>query len=229
MGDFGAGIYIASVWILPLVFAITLHEAAHGYVALRFGDDTALRAGRVTLNPLKHVDLWGTIIIPGLLIFARAPFLFGYAKPVPVDFGRLGNPRRDMIWVAGAGPAMNLVLAVISALLLHGAGLFPVEAANWVARNLANSLRINVLLAVFNLLPLPPLDGGRIAVGLLPDSLARPLSRVEPFGIFILIGAIFLLPYLGGMLGVDINIFHWLVGTPYRFLMELIATLTGHG
>ena len=229
MGDFGTGIYIASVWILPLVFAITLHEAAHGYVALRFGDDTALRAGRVTLNPLKHVDLWGTIIIPGLLIFARAPFLFGYAKPVPVDFGRLGNPRRDMIWVAGAGPAMNLVLAVISALLLHGAGLFPVEAANWIARNLANSLRINVLLAVFNLLPLPPLDGGRIAVGLLPDSLARPLSRVEPFGIFILIGALFLLPYFGSTLGVDINIFHWLVGTPYRFLMELIATLTGQG
>ncbi|MCZ6608736.1 MAG: site-2 protease family protein [Alphaproteobacteria bacterium] len=229
MGDFGSGIYIASVWILPLVLAITLHEAAHGYVALRFGDDTALMAGRVTLNPLKHVDLWGTIIIPGLLIFARAPFLFGYAKPVPVDFGRLGNPRRDMIWVAGAGPAMNLFLAVISALLIHGVGLLPAPALGWVADNLINSLRINVLLAVFNLLPLPPLDGGRIAVGLLPDSLARPLSRVEPFGIFILIGALFLLPYLGGMLGVELNIFRWLVGVPSHFLLELIATLTGHG
>ncbi|MCZ6814033.1 MAG: site-2 protease family protein [Alphaproteobacteria bacterium] len=229
MGDFGSGIYIASVWILPLVLAITLHEAAHGYVALRFGDDTALMAGRVTLNPLKHVDLWGTIIIPGLLIFARAPFLFGYAKPVPVDFGRLGNPRRDMIWVAGAGPAMNLFLAVISALLIHGVGLLPAPALGWVADYLINSLRINVLLAVFNLLPLPPLDGGRIAVGLLPDSLARPLSRVEPFGIFILIGALFLLPYLGGMLGVELNIFRWLVGVPSHFLLELIATLTGHG
>ncbi len=229
MGDFGSGIYIASVWILPLVLAITLHEAAHGYVALRFGDDTALMAGRVTLNPLKHVDLWGTIIIPGLLIFARAPFLFGYAKPVPVDFGRLGNPRRDMIWVAGAGPAMNLFLAVISALLIHGVGLLPAPALGWVADNLINSLRINVLLAVFNLLPLPPLDGGRIAVGLLPDSLARPLSRVEPFGFFILIGALFLLPYLGGMLGVELNIFRWLVGVPSHFLLELIATLTGHG
>ncbi|MCZ6495894.1 MAG: site-2 protease family protein [Alphaproteobacteria bacterium] len=229
MGDFGSGIYIASVWILPLVLAITLHEAAHGYVALRFGDDTALMAGRVTLNPLKHVDLWGTIIIPGLLIFARAPFLFGYAKPVPVDFGRLGNPRRDMIWVAGAGPAMNLFLAVISALLIHGVGVLPAPALGWVADNLINSLRINVLLAVFNLLPLPPLDGGRIAVGLLPDSLARPLSRVEPFGIFILIGALFLLPYLGGMLGVELNIFRWLVGVPSNFLLELIATLTGHG
>ena len=229
MGDFGSGIYIASVWILPLVFAITLHEAAHGYVALRFGDDTALMAGRVSLNPLKHVDLWGTIIIPGLLIFARAPFLFGYAKPVPVDFGRLGNPRRDMIWVAGAGPAMNLFLAVISALLIHGVGVLPAPALGWVADNLINSLRINVLLAVFNLLPLPPLDGGRIAVGLLPDSLARPLSRVEPFGIFILIGALFLLPYLGGKLGVELNIFRWLVGVPSHFLLELIATLTGHG
>ncbi|MEE9194641.1 MAG: site-2 protease family protein [Alphaproteobacteria bacterium] len=229
MGDFGSGIYIASVWILPLVFAITLHEAAHGYVALRFGDDTALMAGRVSLNPLKHVDLWGTIIIPGLLIFARAPFLFGYAKPVPVDFGRLGNPRRDMIWVAGAGPAMNLFLAVISALLIHGVGVLPAPALGWVADNLINSLRINVLLAVFNLLPLPPLDGGRIAVGLLPDSLARPLSRVEPFGIFILIGALFLLPYLGGTLGVELNIFRWLVGVPSHFLLELIATLTGHG
>ena len=229
MGDFGSGIYIASVWILPLVLAITLHEAAHGYVALRFGDDTALMAGRVTLNPLKHVDLWGTIIIPGLLIFARAPFLFGYAKPVPVDFGRLGNPRRDMIWVAGAGPAMNLFLAVISALLIHGVGVLPAPALGWVADNLINSLRINVLLAVFNLLPLPPLDGGRIAVGLLPDSLARPLSRVEPFGFFILIGALFLLPYLGGMLGVELNIFRWLVGVPSQFLLELIATLTGHG
>ena len=229
MGDFGSGIYTASVWILPLVFAITLHEAAHGYVALRFGDDTALMAGRVSLNPLKHVDLWGTIIIPGLLIFARAPFLFGYAKPVPVDFGRLGNPRRDMIWVAGAGPAMNLFLAVISALLIHGVGVLPAPALGWVADNLINSLRINVLLAVFNLLPLPPLDGGRIAVGLLPDSLARPLSRVEPFGIFILIGALFLLPYLGGTLGVELNIFRWLVGVPSHFLLELIATLTGHG
>ena len=229
MGDFGSGIYTASVWILPLVFAITLHEAAHGYVALRFGDDTALMAGRVSLNPLKHVDLWGTIIIPGLLIFARAPFLFGYAKPVPVDFGRLGNPRRDMIWVAGAGPAMNLFLAVISALLIHGVGVLPAPALGWVADNLINSLRINVLLAVFNLLPLPPLDGGRIAVGLLPDSLARPLSRVEPFGIFILIGALFLLPYLGGKLGVELNIFRWLVGVPSHFLLELIATLTGHG
>ncbi len=220
--------YFASTWILPLILAITLHEAAHGYVALRFGDDTALRAGRVSLNPLKHVDLWGTIIIPGLLLFARAPFLFGYAKPVPVEFWRLGNPRRDMVWVAGAGPAANIVLAFLSGLLLHGAGLFPNETALWLMHNLLNSMWINVLLAIFNLIPLPPLDGGRIAVGLLPDVIAVPLSKLERFGLFILVGAIFLLPYLGSKLGLNINIFSWLVGTPARFLFELIATVTGH-
>ena len=120
-------------------------------------------------------------------------------------------------------------LAVISALLLHGVGLVPEVASRWLQLNLINSMTINILLAVFNLLPLPPLDGGRIAVGLLPDSLARPLSRVEPYGIYVLIGALFLLPYLGAKLGMDLNIFSWLVGTPFRFLLELIATVTGHG
>jgi Zn-dependent protease len=229
MGNIGAGIFIASVWILPVLFAITLHEAAHAYVALRFGDDTALKEGRVSLNPLRHVDPWGTIIIPAVLIIARAPFLFGYAKPVPVNFGLLGNPRRDMVWVAGAGPAMNIALAVVSALLFHVVGLVPDFASTWLQLNLRNSMTINVLLAVFNLLPLPPLDGGRIAVGLLPDALARPLSRVEPFGIYILIGAVFILPFLGNRLGIDINIFSWLIGGPHKFLMELIATATGHG
>lgn len=221
--------YVISTWVIPAILAITLHEAAHGYAALRFGDDTALQAGRISLNPIRHIDLWGTIIIPGLLIFAKAPFLFGYAKPVPVNFWRLNNPRRDMVWVAGAGPATNIVLAIASGLLLHAAILFPADAAQWIARNFANSMWINVLLAVFNLIPLPPLDGGRVAIGLLPDAIAVPLSKLEPYGLFILIGAIFLLPYLGRELGMDINIFHWLIGTPSRFLLELIATLTGHG
>ena len=221
-------LYLVSTWIIPLVLAITLHEAAHGYAALRFGDETSLRAGRISLNPLRHIDPWGTIIIPALLLFSGAPFLFGYAKPVPVDFERLKNPRRDMVWVAGAGPSTNLLLAVVSALLLHGEGVFSSDVATWFVQNLKNMIFINILLAVFNLIPLPPLDGGRIAVGLLPEAIARPLSRLEPFGLFILISAIFLLPYLGEMLGVDINIFRWLVGVPFDFFRELIATLTGH-
>lgn len=224
-----SGLYIASTWVLPILFAITLHEAAHGFAALRFGDDTALRAGRVTLNPLRHVDLFGTIIIPALLLFARAPFLFGYAKPVPVDFYRLNDPRRDMVWVAAAGPGINIGLALVSALLLHLAYLLPAPSAQWIADNLGNSVQINVLLAVFNMLPLPPLDGGRVAVGLLPDSLAAPLARLEPYGLFILIGAIFLLPYVGSQLGININIFRWLIGVPHAFLVDLIATVTGHG
>lgn len=223
------GLYIASTWVLPILFAITLHEAAHGFAALRFGDDTALRAGRLTLNPLRHVDLFGTIIIPALLLIARAPFLFGYAKPVPVNFYRLNDPRRDMVWVAAAGPGINIGLALVSALLLHLAYFLPAPSAQWIADNLGNSVQINVLLAVFNMLPLPPLDGGRVAVGLLPDSLAAPLARVEPYGLFILIGAIFLLPYIGSQLGININIFRWLIGVPHAFLVDLIATVTGHG
>ncbi len=224
-----SGLVVASVWVLPVLFAITLHEAAHGYAAKRFGDDTALRAGRVTLNPLRHVDLYGTVIIPAALLIFKAPFLFGYAKPVPVNFGRLNHPRRDMVWVAAAGPGINLVLAYASALALHAAPLMPEWAGPWIAQNLINSLKINIVLAVFNMLPLPPLDGGRVAVGLLPDAIAFPLARLERFGLAILITALFLLPYLGAQFGLDLNIFHWLVGIPAGFLIELVATLAGHG
>lgn len=224
-----AGLVTASVWVLPVLFAITLHEAAHGYAAKRFGDDTALRAGRVTLNPLRHVDLYGTVIIPAALLIFKAPFLFGYAKPVPVNFGRLNHPRRDMVWVAAAGPGINLVLAYLSALALHAVPLAPDWAGPWIAANLQNSLIINVVLAIFNMLPLPPLDGGRVAVGLLPDAIAFPLARLERFGLAILIAALFLLPYLGAQFGLDLNIFRWLVGIPAGFLIELVATLAGHG
>lgn len=228
MSDLWAILHTASVWVIPVVLAITLHEAAHGYVALRFGDDTALRAGRVTLNPLKHIDRFGTIIIPALLLLVRSPFVFGYAKPVPVNFSRLRNPRRDMVWVAAAGPATNIALATASALLLHVSVLLPQPAAGWVDANLQRSVLINVVLAVFNMLPLPPLDGGRVAVGLLPDRLAYPLARLERWGFFIIIGALFILPLLGGRLGVNLNIFSWLIGGPVNFLIELIAALTGH-
>ncbi|MCH9053510.1 MAG: site-2 protease family protein [Proteobacteria bacterium] len=229
MSGLESALYTASVWVIPVLLAITLHEAAHGYVALKLGDDTALSAGRVTFNPLKHIDRFGTILLPALLLLVKSPFLFGYAKPVPVNFARLNNPRRDMIWVAAAGPATNLILATVSALLLHLIVLFPAGAAAWIGENLRNSVLINVVLAVFNMLPLPPLDGGRVAVGLLPDMLAFRLARLERWGLFIIIGAMFVLPYVGGRLGVNLEIFPWLIGAPVNFVIGVIATLTGHG
>ncbi len=216
-----------SVWAIPVLLAITLHEAAHGFAAYWFGDDTAQKLGRMSLNPIRHVDPFGTILMPALLLLAKAPFLFGYAKPVPVNFGRLNHPRRDMVWVALAGPAMNMALAVLAALLYHGIGLMPPGVAAWAADNLRNTVYINVLLAVFNMLPIPPLDGGRVAVGLLPDRLAYPLARLERSGIFLVIGVLFLLPMLGDAVGLDLNVFGWLIGAPTAAVIDLIVTLTG--
>ncbi len=218
---------IASVWVLPVLLAITLHEAAHGYVAWRLGDDTAYRQGRVSFNPLRHVDPMGTVILPAMLLLVKAPFLFGWAKPVPVAFRRLGQPRRDMVLVAAAGPCANLLLAACSALLFHLLPVLPAATVGWVANNLLNSILINLVLAVFNMMPVPPLDGGRIAIGLLPDALARPLARLERFGFLIIIGVIFVLPMIGRQIGVDLEIFHWIVAVPVNWLATLFAAMAG--
>jgi Zn-dependent protease len=226
--QFGSTAHTVSTWVIPLVIAVTFHEASHGYVARLCGDDTAWRLGRVSFNPFKHIDPFGTILLPALLLLMRSPFLFGYAKPVPVNFRALRRPRRDMIWVAAAGPAMNFALATVAALSFHLIGYVPVATEQWVAENLKNALIINVLLAMFNLLPLPPLDGGRIAVGVLPDGLALPLARLEPYGMPILIGVLFVLPLLGAQIGIDLNVVWQLISHSTDVIIYAILRLTGN-
>ncbi len=221
------GLYKASVWILPALIAITLHEAAHGFAAYVFGDDTAKRMGRMSLNPLRHVDPFGTIILPGLLLLVRSPFLFGYAKPVPVNFYRLNPARLGMILVAAAGPAMNIVLAIFAALGLHLVGGLPDDWAMWAEDNLKNAAVLNVVLAVFNMLPIPPLDGGRVLVGLLPRPLAWQVAKLERVGILIVLGALVLLPMIGNQIGIDLSISPWLIGGPVEYLLDAIASLAG--
>jgi Zn-dependent protease len=227
-GSLSATLFEASTWVLPVVIAVTFHEAAHGFVALRFGDDTALRARRLTLNPFNHIDPFGTVVLPALLLLGSGGrFLFGYAKPVPVNFNRLKDPRRDMVWVALAGPGTNVLLAIISSLLFYGVGFFPPSPAEWIAANLIHSLQINAALCVFNMLPLPPLDGGRVAVGLLPQALAYPLARIEPYGMPILLLLLFVLPWLGREIGMNLNILAYVIGVPMELLIEFVVRITG--
>ncbi len=184
---------------IPILFAITLHEAAHGYVARHFGDMTAYQQGRISLNPIRHIDPVGTILLP-LLTLVLGGILFGWAKPVPVNFGALRHPKKDMLWVALAGPASNLAMALFWGLMIKLAWMFP---GNYFAEPLLEmaqiGVKINAVLMVLNLLPLPPLDGGRVAVSLLPHRQAFQLARIEPYGMFILIG-LAITPVLGWIL-----------------------------
>ncbi len=223
--DFPDILYSASTWIVPILIAITFHEAAHAYAAWKLGDDTAFRLGRVTFNPLRHIDPFGTILLPALLFLTNAPFLFGWAKPVPVVAARMRNPRLHMMLVALAGPGMNLLLALLAAIAIGIAapagGAFD-STLFWV-KTLENFIVINIFLAVFNLLPVPPFDGGHVVEGLLPRPLARRYAKLGRFGFPILIFLLLILP----MLWPQANVIQRLVVPPVRALLRLYGSVGG--
>ena len=209
-----------SSFIIPLIIAITMHEAAHGFVAYKCGDNTAKAMGRVSFDPIKHIDLFGTFLLPAFLYLSHAPFLLGWAKPVPVNFNRLNNPRRDTILVAVAGPLTNVILAYISALLTHIDIFISPEQAPWTFANLYLSVKINIVLAVFNMLPILPLDGGRVLNSLLPTKIAYRHAKSEPYGMIIII-LLFMLPSL--------KFSYYFIWLPADALRDIILHLAGIG
>lgn len=205
-------IYTLTIWIIPLFLCVIFHEIAHGYVALKLGDKTAWLMGRLNLNPVKHFDVVGCVVVPLFLLLIQAPMLFGWAKPVPVDFSQLNNPKRDTGLVAAAGPMANLLLAIvfvlIGRLVLY---LLPTHwsLTIWLIQNLKNGISFSLVLACFNLLPILPMDGGRILWSILPQKYADKYAETEKYGLFVLIGVLFLLPMLG------IDVVGWFIGTLY--------------
>lgn len=209
-------LHAASVWVIPVLSAVVLHELAHGLMADALGDRTARLAGRLTLNPVKHIDPVGTVILPGLLLAFSSPFLFGWARPVPVNAGNLSRPRQGMALVALAGPAMNMALAFASFMLL-----WLIDASGWWSSMLWNSFYFNIVLAIFNMIPLLPLDGGRVVAGILPEALAIRFMRMERIGFGVLIGLLIILPLIGQKIGVDLNFLSSLVTRIVRAVAEI--------
>ncbi len=214
-----SSIYTLTTWVIPLLLCVILHEIAHGYVALKLGDKTAWLMGRLTLDPRKHIDPIGSLLVPGLLLLSGSKMLFGWAKPVPVDFNRLNHPKRDMGLVALAGPLANVLLAIVF-VLLGRLILFILPVDNhltlWLLENIKNGIGLSLVLACFNLLPILPMDGGRVVASLLPRNLSIKYQESEKYGLFVLIGVLFLLPAMG------IDIVGWFIGTLYPFFARLL-------
>lgn len=215
-----------SIMALPILLAITLHEAAHGYVANYFGDPTAKMMGRLSLNPIRHIDPFGTIILP-LVLFFMGGLIFGYAKPVPVTTQNLKNPRTDMVWVALAGPAANIFLAFCGGILLLTLGIIPDVMAEWFAAMLGFMIFFNCIIAIFNILPVPPLDGSRVIARFMPGPMAYRFGQLDRYGLFIVIGVFFLLPYVLSIIGINLPIARFLIFEPanamYTYIVELFT------
>lgn len=212
-------IYTLTTWVIPLLLCVILHEVAHGYMALKLGDKTAWLMGRLTLDPRKHIDPIGSILVPGLLLLSGSKMLFGWAKPVPVDFNRLHHPKRDMGLVALAGPAANILLAIVFVLIWRLIlAVFPHDSqmTAWMVANLRNGIGLSLVLACFNLLPVLPMDGGRIVFSLLPKKYANIYQESEKYGLFILFGVLFVLPSMG------LNIVGWFIGALYPLFEGLL-------